>query len=322
MKAVVQRQYGTPDVLQCEDIDRPAIGDAEVLVAVHAASVNHWDWDLLRGLPYTNRVGALRRPRYPILGGDIAGRVAAVGSAVTQWSVGDEVFGDLSSCGWGGFAEFVRVPGHALAAKPARVTFVAAAAVPQAAGLALTGLRGPHRIGPGRQVLINGAGGGVGTFAIQIAKSFGADVTAVDSAAKLDMMGAIGADRVLDYRSEDYTTTGQRYDLILDVECHRPVREILPILTPDGIYVLAGGSTMYAAQAAAYTAWSRIAGGVQVAIAAHRANQHLDFLSRLLEQGRVVPVVDRVYPLEQVPQALHDMGAGNVQGKLVIQVRE
>ncbi len=199
MKAIVYQQYGSPDVLQLKEVEKPTPKDNEVLVKVHAASVNSWDWDLLRGKPFLARLwSGLLKPKHKILGCDIAGRVEAVGRKVKQFQPGDEVFGDISGCGWGGFAEYVCARENALALKPASMTFEEAAAVPQAAVVALQGLRDKEQIQPGQKVLINGAGGGVGTFAVQIAKSFGAEVTGVDSTKKLDMMRSIGADLILD----------------------------------------------------------------------------------------------------------------------------
>ena len=219
MKAIVCTKYGSPDVLQLKEVAKPIPEDNEVLVEVHAASVNDWDWGLLRGKPFLNRLlFGLLKPKIKILGSDIAGRVEAVGRNVKQFQPGDEVFGDISGCGWGGFAEYVCARENALALKPASMTFEEAAAVPQAAVLALQGLRDKGQIQPGQKVLINGAGGGVGTFAVQIAKSFGAEVTGVDSTRKLDMVRSIGADHVIDYTQEDFTQSGQRYDLILDVD--------------------------------------------------------------------------------------------------------
>jgi NADPH:quinone reductase-like Zn-dependent oxidoreductase len=223
MKAIVYTEYGPPAVFQLKEIEIPAPRDDEVLVKIHAASVNSWDWELLSKKPSMVSLGSRSNPKYKILGADIAGRVEAVGANVKQFKPGDEVFGDLCQSGWGGFAEYVCARENALALKPASMTFDEAAAVPQAGLLALQGLRNKGQIQPGQKVLINGAGGGVGTFAIQIAKSFGAEVTGVDSTMKLDKMRSIGADHVIDYTQEDYTKSGQRYDLILDVKANRSI---------------------------------------------------------------------------------------------------
>jgi len=249
VKAIVYTKYGPPDVLELKEVEKPTPKDNEVLIKVHAASVNSWDWDLLRGTPFLNRLGGLLKPKYKILGADIAGRVEAVGRNVKRFQPGDEVFGDLSECGWGGFAEYVCARENALALKPASMTFEEVAAVPQAAVMALQGLRDKGQIQPGQKVLINGAGGGVGTFAVQIAKSFGAEVTGVDSTRKLDMMRSIGADQVIDYTREDFTKSGQRYDLILDVVAYRSIFDYKRALSPKGIYVFVGGSMAAAFQA-------------------------------------------------------------------------
>ena len=221
MKAIVYHEYGLPDVLQLEELEKPAPGDNEVLIKVYAASINSWDWDLLRGVPFVNRLmsGLLKPNRLPILGCDIAGIVEAVGKKVKHFQPGDEVYGDISRSGWGGFAEYVCARENAIALKPACLTFDQAAAVPQAAILALQGLRKGNLLQrhSAKKVLINGAGGGVGSFAIPMAKSFGAEVTAVDKAEKIDFMHSLGADHVIDYTQEDFTKNRQLYDLILDV---------------------------------------------------------------------------------------------------------
>ena len=254
MKAIVYTEYGPPDVLQLKEVEKPTPKDDEALVKVHAASLNAADLETLRGV-FVVRMAAPRKPTYKILGSDIAGRVEAVGGNVKQFQPGDEIWGDLSyPLGFGAFAEYVCVPENALRLKPASMTFEEAAAVPTAAVVALQNLRGvgpsspslilsdKGQIQPGQKVLINGAGGGVGTFAVQIAKSFGAEVTGVDSTSKLDMLRSIGADQVIDYTQEDFTKSGQRYDLILDVVAHRSIFAYKRALGPRGIYVFVGGS--------------------------------------------------------------------------------
>ena len=254
MKAIVYTEYGPPDVLQLKEVEKPTPKDDEALVKVHAASLNAADLETLRGV-FVVRMAAPRKPTYKILGSDIAGRVEAVGGNVEQYQPGDEIWGDLSyPLGFGAFAEYVCVPENALRLKPASMTFEEAAAVPTAAVVALQNLRGvgpsspslilsdKGQIQPGQKVLINGAGGGVGTFAVQIAKSFGAEVTGVDSTSKLDMLRSIGADQVIDYTQEDFTKSGQRYDLILDVVAYRSIFAYKRALGPRGIYVFVGGS--------------------------------------------------------------------------------
>ncbi len=319
MKAIVYTKYGQPDVLKLEEVEKPAPKDNEVFVKVHAASVNDWDWGLLRGTPFVNRLPfGLLKPKNKILGGDIAGRVEEVGSKVKQFQPGDEVFGDLCECGWGGFAEYVCARENALALKPASMTFEEAAAVPQAAILALQGLRDKGQIQPGQKVLINGAGGGAGTFAVQIAKSFGAEVTGVDSTRKLDMMRSIGADQVIDYTETDFTKNEQRYDLILDFAAHHSIFDYKRALNPKGIYVAVGGSTARIFQAVFLGAWISMTGSKKMGILIHKPNKDLAFMIELFEAGKVVPVIDRRYPLSEVPEALRYFGEGHAKGKLVI----
>jgi len=315
MKAIVYEKYGPPDVLKLKEVEKPTPKEDEVLVKVQAASVNYSDWAFVRGEPFLVRlmgVGLLK-PKITILGADIAGRVEAVGRNVKQFQPGDEVYGDLSGCGWGAFAEYVSVPENALALKPAGITFEEAAAVPQAALVALQGLR-KGQIQPGQKVLINGASGGIGTFAVQIAKSFGAEVTGVCSTRNLDMVRSIGADQVIDYTQEDFIKSGQRYDLILDIKAYRSILDYKRALSPKGIYVLAGGSIARILQAS-------MTGGKKMTNFLAKPNQKdLAFMKELLEAGKVVPVIDRRYPLNEVAEAVRYYGEGHAQGKVVITV--
>ena len=319
MKAIVYQKYGSPDVLELQEIQKPTPKENEVLVKVHASSVNDWDWGLLRGTPFVNRLlFGILKPRIKILGVDIAGLVEAVGRNVKQFQQGDEVFGDLCACGWGGFAEYVCARENALALKPASMTFEQAAAVPQAAVLALQGLRYKRQIQPGQKVLINGAGGGAGTFAVQIAKSFGAEVTGVDRTSKLDLMRSIGADHVIDYTQEDFTKNGQRYDLILDVAAYHSIFDYKRALSPRGIYVMVGGSMARIFQVMFLGPWFSMTGRKKMGILAHNPNKDLAFLKELFETGKVVPVIDRRYKLSEVPEALRYFGEGHAKGKIVI----
>ena len=320
MKAIVYHRYGSPDVLELQDIDKPVVEDDEVLVRVRASSVNSWDWDLVRGT-FQGRLGlgGFRGPRIKILGADIAGRVEAVGRNVAGLRPGDEVFGDISGCGWGGFAEYVYVAESALALKSPRVTFEEAAATPQAAVLALQGLRDKGQIEPGHEVLINGAGGGVGTFAVQIAKSFEAEVTGVDSTSKLDMLRSLGADHVIDYTREDFTRNGKRYDLILDVVASRSVFAYKRALNPKGKLVIVGGSAGSILQTALLGSLISMTGSRKLRILAHRPNKNdLAYMNELIETGKVVPVIDRCYPLSDVAEALGYFGEAHAKGKVVI----
>jgi NADPH:quinone reductase-like Zn-dependent oxidoreductase len=318
MKAIVYEKYGPPDVLALKEVEKPVPKDGELLIKVHATSVNASDCEFLRGAPLYVRMWGLLKPKIKILGSDIAGQVEAVGRKVKRFQPGDEVFGDIIYRK-GGFAEYVCAPEDALALKPAGMTFEEAAAMPQAAVVALQGLRDKGHIGPGQKVLINGAGGGSGTFAVQIAKLFGAHVTGVDSAKKLEMMRSIGADRVIDYVQEDFTKNGQCYDLILDFVAYRSIFDCKRALSVKGIYVMVGGSMARILQAVILGPWISMTGRKKMGILAWKANRRdLVFMTELFEAGKVVPVIDRCYPLSEVSEALRYLGEGDAKGKLVI----
>ncbi|MFC4099023.1 NAD(P)-dependent alcohol dehydrogenase [Paenibacillus xanthanilyticus] len=319
MSALVYDRYGTPDVLRIEKVPIPTPKAQEVLVAIRAASINSWDWDLLRGQPFITRLEGWRTPRYRTLGADIAGRVVAVGASVTRFRPGDEVFGDLSGCGWGGFAEFVCASEAALTPKPAGIGFEQAAAVPQAGVLALQGLRDAGGLKPGGRVLFNGAGGGVGTLGIQYAKLHGAEVTGVDKAGKLESLRALGADHVIDCEKENFTANGRQYDLILDVVGNRPIRAIKRALRPGGTYVMVGGPMpriLHAALAGPLT--SRLEKR-NVKVLVHKPN-HPDqsVWASLMEDGRVTPVIDRQFALRDAAEALRYFGEGRAIGKVIV----
>lgn len=323
MKVIAFTEYGQPEVLRLVDVEKPAPGDDELLVEIHAASVNSWDWELLRATPFANRIMfGLLRPRIKTLGCDIAGRVEAVGRNVKKFKLGDEVFGDTSKCGWGGFAEYVCVPENTLSSKPAGMTFQQAAAVPQAGLLALQGLHLKGAIQPGQRVLINGAGGGAGTFAVQIARSLGAEVTGVDSAEKLEVVRSVGADHVIDYAKEDFTRNGQQYDFILDLAAYHSIFDYRRSISPKGTYVMVGGSSATVRQVMFLGPFLSIASGKKFSLLMHKANKGLDEMTVLLEAGKVKPIVDRLYALGQVPEALRYFGEGHARGKLVIAVRD
>jgi len=323
MKAIVYTKYGPPDVLQLKEVEKPTPKDNEVLIKVHAASVNYADWGLLRGKPFLVRLmefGPLK-PKNQILGADLAGRVEAVGRNVKQFQPGDEVFGDISGCGWGAFAEYVSIPENALVLKPANISFEEAAAVPLAAVTALQGLRDKGQIQPGQKVLINGASGGVGTFAVQIAKSFGAEVTAVCSTRNLDMARSIGADQVIDYTQENFTQNRQRYDLILAANGYHSISDYKRALSPEGIYVCTGGSMAQIFQSMLLGPWMSMTGSKKMGNLAAKSNKKdLFFMKELLEAGKVVPVIDRCYPLSEVAEALGYLGEGHARGKVVITI--
>jgi len=320
MKAIVYHKYGSPDVLKLEEVEKPTPRDNEVLVKVHASSINDWDWGLLRGMPLVNRVPGLLKPHNKILGGDIAGQVEAVGRKVKQFQPGDNVFGDLCQCGWGGFAEYVCARENALALKPDKMTFEEAAAMPQAAILALHSLRYKGQVQAGQKVLINGAGGGAGSFNVQMAKILGAEVTGVDSTIKLDMMRSIGADHVIDYTQEDFTKNGQRYDLIIDHAAHHSIFDYKNSLSHGGIYVMVGGSSARIFQVMVLGPLISMFGKKKMGIMMHKPNKDLAYVSALFEAGKVVPVIDRRYPLSEVAEALRYFGEGNAKGKIVITV--
>jgi NADPH:quinone reductase-like Zn-dependent oxidoreductase len=318
MKAIVFTKYGSPDVLELKEVEKPTPGDDEVLIRVHAVSLNDWDWGALHGTPFVNRLMfGLLSPKKQILGSDIAGRIESVGKNVLKFQPGDEVFGDLSGR-WGGFAEYVCARENALALKAPSMTFEEAAAIPQAAMLALQGLRDKGRIQPGQKLLINGAGGGVGTFAIQIAKLYGVEVTGVDSPEKLDMLRSMGAEHVIDYTREDFTKNGQRYDLILDVKTNRSILDCSRALSPDGTYVTVGGATLRLLQALVFMPWLWMTTKKKVHMVVLKLNQDLAYMNELFEAGKVKPVIDGPYKLSEVPEAMRYFGEGRHKGKVVI----
>lgn len=322
MKAIVFTRYGSPDVLELKEVEKPAPADDEVLVRVHAASLNDWDYGAMLGGDLVNRLlFGLRRPKptRQILGSDVAGRVEAVGRNLKRFQVGDEVFGDLSGT-WGGFAEFVCARESALERKPPGMTFEQAAATPQAFLLALQALQDKAGIQPGQTLLINGGGGGVGTFGIQIARAHGLEVTAVDSAEKLDRMRALGAHHVIDYRREDFTASGKQYDRILDVKTSRSVLDCARALKPDGIYVTVGGSMPRLFQALLLLPWLRMTSRKKVRLLALKANKGLLAIQELFDTGKVVPVIDGPYDLRDVPAAFRHFGEGRHIGKVVITI--
>ena len=324
MKAIVYTKYGAPDVLELKEVEKPTPKDHEVLVKVHAVSANAADLHLLRGDPFLLRlVSGLLKPKNTILGADIAGRVEAVGKNVKEFQPGDEVFGDISACGWGGFAEYVCARENALVLKPACLTFEQAAAVPMAAVTALQGLRHKRQIQPGQKVLINGASGGVGTFAVQIAKSFGAEVTAVCSTRNVAMARSLGADHVIDYTQEDFTKNGQRYDLILAVNGYQSISDYQRALSPAGMYVMSGGSGAQMSQAMLLGPWISMTGSKKMGNLLAKPNQKdLVFVKELLEAGKVVPVIDRRYTLSEVPEAIRYLEEGHAKGKVVITLEQ
>lgn len=323
MKAIIYETYGSADVLQFKDIEKPAPKPNEVLVKVHASSANPLDWRMMRATPFLARLeNGLFKPKVTRLGADLAGRVEAVGSSVIQFRSGDEVFGDNFGSGLGAFAEYVCVSEDRLALKPSRTSFEDAAAVPLAAMTALQGLQ-MGKIQPGQKVLINGASGGVGTFAVQIAKALGAEVTGVCSTRNLDIVRSIGADHVIDYTQEDFTRNGQQYDLIYCAVGNHTITEYKRALKPQGICVIVGFTSLRLMFEHLILGPRRSkAGGQRVGIMGTvKSNKHdLETLRQLLEAGKVTPVIDRCYPLQQVPDALRYLETGRAKGKVVVTV--
>ena len=315
MKAVVYEKYGPPsEVLQLKEVEKPTPKDNEVLVKIYAASINDGDKSMIKGRPIFIRLAGfgLLKPKHTIPGGDIAGQVEAVGRNVKQFQPGDEIFGDIGACGHGAFAEYVSVPENALALKPVNMTYEEAAAVPQYALVALQGLRDKGHIQPGQKVLINGASGGVGTFAVQIAKSYGAEVTGVCSTKNLDLVRSIGPDHVIDYTQEDFTQKEQRYDLILDSVANRSISDYTRALRPKGNYV---------AVAFNMRAVISMTGNKKASQLSHKPNvKDLVYMKGLIEAGKVVPVIDRRFPLSEIGEAFRYFEEGHPSGKVIITV--
>ena len=323
MKAIVLTQYGSKDVLELRDVEKPLPKDDEVSIAVCATSVNDWDWCLMRGTPfYIRMLCGLRQPRVQIPGAEVAGRVEAVGKNVTRFKPGDAVYGDISECGFGGWAEYVCVPETALALKPDSMSFAEAAALPHASMLAVQGLCDRGEIRPGQSLLVNGGGGGVGTLAVQIANAIGVeDVTGVDRASKSEAMRSVGFARTIDYERDDFTRQRQHYDLILDTKTNRSLFKYLRVLNPRGRYVTVGGTTPRLLQALLLGPLARIFGQKQASLVSLQPNKELDYINELFEAGKIKPAIDGPYQLEEIPQIIHYFGEGKHTGKVVISLQ-
>ena len=321
MKAVVLTRFGSSEALQLREVEKPTPRDGEVLVQVHATAVNDWDWVFMRGRPLSYRpLLGLFRPKVSILGAEVAGRIESVGAGVKRFQPGDEVYGDISESGFGGFAEYVSVREDALASKPPEMTFEEAASLPHAAMLAIQGLYDHGKLRDGQKLLINGAGGGVGTLGIQIAKTHNVETTAVDSGAKLDMLRAIGCDHVIDYEKEDFTKNGQRYDLILDTKTNRSPLSYARSLSPNGMYVTVGGRLSRLLQALCLGPIVAALSGKRIRMVALKPNKDLNRVSELFQAGKLKCVLDGPYKLSEVPQAVDYFGEAKHQGKVVISV--
>lgn len=327
MRAVLFQNYGSADVLELREVDNPVPADDDVLIRIHAASINEWDWSMLRGVPFVNRVSAgLFRPKELILGADVAGTVEAVGTNVKRFRPGDQVFGDLCAKSGsripeyrgGAFAEFVCAPEDTLMRKPAAVTFEQAAALPQAGALAVQGLGGRDGVQAGMKVLVNGASGGTGTLAVQIAKTLGAEVTGVCRGAKMDLVRSLGADHVLDYQREDFTRTGVRYDWIVDVMGFHSLFDCRRALARNGRYRMLGGASGRVMQTMLLGPLLSRFSSKQMGVVMYKPMMGLDFLLELIEADRLRPVIDRQYPLTEIADAFRYYGDGNARGKVVI----
>lgn len=324
MKAIICTKYGSPDVLQIQEVAKPAPQDDEVLIIIRAASINARDWRFMRAKPFFVRLmpGSLSHPKNKVLGVDFTGQVEVTGSKVEQFKPGDEVFGYMpTASGRGTFAEYVCAKKNLVAYKPTNLTYAQAAAVPLAAMTALQGLRDNGNIQPGQKVLINGASGGVGTFAVQIAKAFGAQVTAVCSTRNLEMVRSLGADHVIDYKKEDFTKNGQQYDLILAVNGYHPISDYLRSLKPEGTYVVAGGSMLQLFQAALQRRRASKTGSqITHVVSLVQSQKDLILIKELLESGKIMPVIDGCYPLRKTPEAFWYFEKVHPRGKVVISV--
>lgn len=322
MQAMVYTKYGPLDGLQLTEVATPTAGDDDVLVAIHASSVNFNSPAFVKGEPLIARLWTgLMTPKYSIPGNDIAGRVAAVGHNITKFKPGDDVFGDISSCGWGAYAEYVAVPQDALTLKPANISFEQAAAVPEAGLVALQGLRDKGQLQPGQKVLIVGASGGIGTFAVQIAKALGADVTAVCSTRNIELVRSLGADQVIDYTQEDFAASGPQYDLILATAGYRSLADYKRALKPGGRYVSTGGDMKQVFEPM-FLGPFMSTGGRKMTNLSVITNKDLPFMAELLESGKVVPVIDKSYPLSETVEALKYYEEGRTRGKVIITVEQ
>ena len=319
MKAIVYKKYGPPEVLVLTDIKKPVPKPNEVLVKVHAASINSWDWDMVRGKPWIVRLWGLFSPRINVLGADIAGIVESVGDDVTKFKPGDEVFGDLAESGWGGYAEYTCAHENGVVLKPRSMTFEEAAAIPQAGMLALQSID-KAQLKPMQKVLLNGAGGGVGTIGLQLAKSMGAHVTVVDSEDKLQKLKVLGADNIIDYRKEDFTNNLEAYDLIVDVVASRPLSHYKRALKPGGMFIMIGGTMPAILKTMLAAKWISKNSNKKLTLLAYVPNQGLEGMIKLFESGQLKPIIDKVFPLSKTAAAFQYFADGKFVGKVIIKI--
>ena len=320
MKTIEFAEYGEFNKLRIIEVEKPIPKKNEVLIKICATSINSWDWELFNATPFANRMmfGLFRPKRLKTLGFDIAGRVEAIGSNVTNLKPGDEVYGDLSACGWGGLAEYVAAPENALAIKPKSISFEQAAAVPQAALLSLQGLYDVGHIKSGQKILIIGASGGSGSFAVQIARQFDVEISGVCRTEKMDFVRSLGVDKVIDYTAGDFTRSGEQYDLIIDAQAHHSLFDYKRILKPNGIYVVHGGTSASLFQIMLLGPLLSLLGSRKYRTVFHKANKGLDVLNQLIDSGKVVPIVDKCFPFSRFVEAFRYYGEGNARGKVVI----
>jgi len=323
MKAIILKEYGLPNLLEIGEVEKPIPNDKEVLVRIHSASINDWDWGLVRGKPFVIRLFfGLRKPKINIPGVDVSGVIEAVGDNVSSFKIGDEIYCDLSECGCGGFAEYVCVPEKELSIKPSNISHNDASALPHAGLLALQGLVEKGKVKSGQSVLINGAGGGVGTLGIQILKSYGVKVTGVDSAEKLDLIKSLGFDSVMDYKKVDFTDTGEKYDLILDTKSNRSLFKYARSLKENGRYVTVGGSMVRLIEIALLGSLISLFTRKKLSVLIHKPNKGLDQISKLVEKGQIKPVIDGPYGFDKIPELTQYFGEGRHLGKIVVEIEK
>ena len=323
MKAIILKEYGLPNNLEIGEVEKPIPNDTQVLVKIHAASINDWEWGLVRGKPFVIRLFfGLKKPKVNIPGIDISGKIEAVGGNVSSLKTGDEIYCDLTECGFGGFAEYVCVPEKHLYKKPSNISYHDAAALPHAGILALQGLVDKGKVKSGQRILINGAGGGVGTLSIQILKSYGVNVTGVDSAEKFDLMKSLGYDSVMDYKKTDFTDTGEKYDLILDTKSYRSVFKVAQSLKRNGTYVTMGGSMYRMLEISFLGSIISLFTGKKLKVLIHEPNKGLDRISGLVEKRQIKPVVDGPYGFDEIPELIQYFGEARHLGKIVVEIEK